>query len=255
MTEIFRKLTELAEGGTPHVLISLIAARGETPADVGSKAIVTEAGLDSGTVGGGKVELHSIKKAKEYLESKKKRTEVFTWDLQKDIGMTCGGEVTMLFEVYVPGQWNIAVFGAGHVSQSLVRLLQTLSCQITCVDSRKEWLEKLPASSHLKVVHAESPKDVVQTFSKETYFITMTQGHAFDVPILKEIFEKFPDCPYVGVIGSRIKGDRIKRDLKELGIAPILLEKLRCPIGLEIGSSETSEIAISIAAELLKVRG
>ncbi len=254
MLDIFKRLTELAEHGTPHVLVSMIHSRGEAPADIGSKAIITSEGLNLGTVGGGKVELRAIQKAKEFLSLQKKHTETFVWNLQKDIGMTCGGEVTFLFEVFVPAQWEIAVFGAGHVSQSLVRLLQTLSCQITCIDSRKEWVEKLTPSSNLKAVHAETPALLVQSFSEQTYFVVMTQGHAFDVPILKEIFTHFPNCAYVGVIGSKIKGDRIKRELVEAGISQSLLEKLRCPIGLAIGTNATSEIAISIAAELLKVR-
>lgn len=254
MTEIFRRLTELSEQRIPHALISMISSRGEAPADVGSKAIVTSQGLILGTIGGGKVEFRAIQKAQEALLHNKNLVEIVKWDLQKDIGMTCGGEVTFLFELFIPKNWDIAIFGAGHVSQSLVKLLQTLACNLTCIDTRKLWVDKLTPSHNLKILQTENPSLLVKNFSKETYFVVMTQGHASDVPILKEIFSHFPENAYVGVIGSRIKGDRIKRELLELGVPQVLLEKLRCPIGLQLGTNAPSEIAISVAAELLQVR-
>jgi xanthine dehydrogenase accessory factor len=83
----------------------------------------------------------------------------------------------------------------------------------------------------------------------------MTMGHAHDVPILYEIFKSHPDCPYVGVIGSDVKGIKIKRELKELGVSEDFIAKLRVPVGLPIGNNDPNEMAISIAAELLQVRG
>ncbi len=46
----------------------------------------------------------------------------------------------------------------------------------------------------------------------------------------------------------------MRRELKELGVRDEFLERLRCPIGLDVGGNEPGEIAVSIAAELLKVR-
>jgi len=82
----------------------------------------------------------------------------------------------------------------------------------------------------------------------------MTMGHAFDVPILVEIAKHAPDCPYVGVIGSDVKGLKIKKELEQLGVQKAFIEKLRVPMGLPIGSNHPYEIAISIVAELLQVR-
>jgi len=79
-------------------------------------------------------------------------------------------------------------------------------------------------------------------------------GHAHDVPILAEIAKHAPDCPYVGVIGSEIKGQKIKKELGEMGISNAFIQKLRVPMGLPFGSNHPYEIAISIVAELLQVR-
>src|SRR5690606_29087188 len=103
------------------------------------------------------------------------------------------------------------------------------------------------------IVHP-SPADLVKELNPNSFFISMTQGHAKDTPILKAISEYAPDCPYVGVIGSKAKGITIKRELKELGVSEDFLKKLRVPVGLPIGTNAPYEISISIAAELLQCR-
>lgn len=247
-----KECLELQEKNESFVVVTMTAARGSSPQDPGAKIVVTKLGLHAGTVGGGKVEMAAIKKAQEILELTEQRPpETVRWNLQKDIGMSCGGEVDFLFEHYHAQSWPIVIFGAGHVAQALTRLLSHLNCQVTCVDSREEWVGKLEG---IKAIHHLSPKDTVKEFASNSFFLCMTMGHAHDVPILRAIAETHPDCPYVGVIGSEVKGIKIKRELKEFGVSEAFLNKLRVPMGLPIGSNAPWEIAISIAAELLKVR-
>lgn len=252
---LWAKANELESKGESFVIVTLLSVRGSAPQDVGAKMIVTKAGLHAGTVGGGKVEAAAIKEASSLLENQKQQDpKSLTWNLQKDIGMTCGGEVTYLFEHFPQAAWPIIVFGAGHVSQALTRLLSELNCQVTCIDHRPEWVEKFNSLEGVEIICHESPETLVKSYPKEAFYISMTQGHSHDVPILKAVFEHAPESPYVGVIGSKIKGDRIKAELKETGVSDAFLEKLRVPIGLKIGSNHPYEIAISIAAQLLQVR-
>lgn len=243
---------ELVEKGTSFVVVTLTDTRGSAPQDPGAKIVVTRDGLVAGTVGGGKVEAAAIKKAQAILDSQTELPpETVCWNLQKDIGMSCGGESTFLFEHFHQTNWPIVIFGAGHVAQALTRVLSKLNCHVTCVDSREEWVSKLEG---VKAIHHPVPKEVVSNLDPKSYFICMTMGHAHDVPILLEISKLAPDCPYVGVLGSDVKGIKIKRELKEMGVSETFLNKLRVPIGLPIGKNHPYEIAISIAAELLKVR-
>lgn len=248
---IWQKAQELTEQRIPFVMVTMISARGSAPQDIGAKMLVTQDGLYFGTVGGGKIEMASIKKSKEILEGEQRNPETYVWNLQKDIGMSCGGEVTMLFEHHHVTSWPIVVFGAGHVAQALTRTLSKLNCSVTCVDSREEWVAKLEG---VKGIHHPTPKDMVKEFSPKSFFMSMTMGHAHDVPILYEIFKHAPDCPYVGVIGSDVKGIKIKRELKEMGVSEEFLKKLRVPMGLPLGTNQPYEMAISIAAELLQIR-
>ena len=250
--KLFSECEALREKNESFVLVTLVSSRGSAPQDPGAKIVVTKDGLKAGTIGGGKVEAAAIKRAQEILQgSAEKEPELLNWNLQKDIGMSCGGEVSVLFEHHHFSNWPIVIFGAGHVSQALTRLLSKLNCSVTCIDHRSEWVEKLEG---VKTIVSPEPKKAVSQFPKDAYFLSMTMGHAHDVPILHEIFLTHPDCPYVGVIGSEVKGIKIKRELKELGASEEFLKKLRVPVGLPIGSNDPWEIAISIAAELIQVR-
>ena len=248
--------SELTENTTAFVVVTMIACRGHVPQDVGAKAIITAKGLYQGTVGGGKVEARAIEHALQLLlKTEPKPTsykpEMVTWNLTTDIGMTCGGEETFLFETHDSKRRHIALFGAGHVAQALVRTLANLDFHVTCIDSRPEWIARLPESRKLTTVVSQDLPSVVASFNAETYFVVMTQGHASDLPVLHKIFALHPDALYVGVMGSDVKSKKMRHDLLEMGIGEPLVEKLRCPIGLPIGGNQPFEIAISVVAELL----
>lgn len=248
----FEACHELIQKAESFVVVTQIGVRGSAPQDLGAKIIVTKSGLHHGTVGGGKVEAAAIKKALSLLDlGDQLHPETITWNLQKDIGMSCGGEVTFLFETNLSASWPIVIFGAGHVAQALTRILSKLHCQITCIDPREEWVSKLEGVKG--IVHPE-PKELVKSFHPKSFFLSMTMGHAHDVPILFEIGKHAPDSPYIGVIGSEVKGIKIKKELKDLGLSDDFIKKLRVPIGLPLGTNHPYEIAISIAAELIQVR-
>jgi xanthine dehydrogenase accessory factor len=254
--EFWSTADRLEAASVPFVVVTMLSTRGHAPQDPGAKAIVTVEGLHWGTVGGGKVEAKAILLAKELLETGGPRPElrVVTWNLQRDVGMTCGGEVTYLFETHRADGWKVVVFGAGHVAQALVRLLAGLECRVTCIDPRPEWTEKMPESSRVRVVLTEDPPAQVAGLEKGSYFVVMTRGHATDLPVLQEIYRKHPDAPYIGLIGSDVKALKVRAELREMGFGEELVAKLRCPMGLPLGGNDPNEIAISIAAELIQVR-
>lgn len=235
------------------VSVTLVNTRGSAPQIIGAKVLVGENGLLAGTVGGGKVELKVIAHAQELLRIKKEN-DFKEWNLQTEVGMTCGGVCAFYFErISEKADWKIAVFGAGHVAQELIHILIRLDCSIICLDSREEWLSRLPASKKLQTVLHPNPSELVSTLDPDTFIVCMTMGHAYDVPILKaglnrEIF------PYIGAIGSDQKAKVLARDLKANGISEESLKKLYCPIGEEFGNNTPCEIAISVAAQLMRVR-
>ncbi|MEM9884085.1 MAG: xanthine dehydrogenase accessory protein XdhC [Planctomycetota bacterium] len=245
-----QRAAELAEAGGAFVTVTLVDAHGSTPADAGARMIVTPAGLDHGTVGGGRVEAKAIGEAQAMLDARQ-RHKFVDWNLRADVGMTCGGRVRLYFEAVNAAAWSVVVFGAGHVTQALARLLAGLPCNLTCIDPRADWLDRLPAG--VKAVRTDDPPAEVAGLPDDVQVICMTRGHAADFPVLREIFRQDRRFPFLGVIGSAAKAAVLKRELLDADI-PEERIAFRCPVGLPLGGNHPGEIAVSIAAQLLQVR-
>ena len=249
------RVGELLQKGAPFVCVTIVDSHGSTPADCGSRMIVTLSGLDFGTVGGGKIEAKAIDEALS-LMTQKGTNRFCDWSLKADVGMTCGGRVKLYFEVWNSTPWSIVIFGAGHVTQALAYLLDPVACQVTCIDPRADWLDRLPDST-IRVVECE-PATRVDSLDDNSFVLCMTKGHQSDLPVLKKIFSSERSFPYLGVIGSRAKAAVLRKELIEHGIDEAKLT-FHCPVGLHsegepIGSHDPAEIAISIAAQLLLER-
>ncbi|MCH2131184.1 MAG: XdhC family protein, partial [Pirellulaceae bacterium] len=133
-------------------------------------------------------------------------------------------------------------------------ILVTLDCQVYCFDPRQEWIDRLPASPNLSAVCDPNPSERVIELDDQSFVLCMTMGHKTDRPILEEIFRQERRFPYLGVIGSQSKRKVLIRELTEAGIPKDVADQFHCPIGLDVGSNQPGEIAISVAAQLLGER-
>jgi xanthine dehydrogenase accessory factor len=251
------RLAELSQSGVPFVCVTMVQATGSTPQDAGSKMLVNSGGLVNGTVGGGRVEAQAIEHAKQMLANPPNHSppnELVEWNLKRDVGMTCGGSVKLFFETYNHSDWRIAVFGAGHVASAVVECLAPLDCHVTCIDSRAEWLDRIPARARLRKVQADEPRNLVAELPNDAFVICMTMGHAMDRPILEEIFRQGRRFPFLGVIGSKAKRAVLVKELTVAGIPADQTDTFHCPIGLELGTNQPGEIAISVVAQLIQER-
>ncbi|HUP65392.1 MAG TPA: xanthine dehydrogenase accessory protein XdhC [Thermoanaerobaculia bacterium] len=256
MATHFEQLLELIDAGIPCAAVTVVDVMGSVPNERGSKMIVTTDGLHSGTVGGGKIEKKAIDEAIAMISrgSAKSPTHFVSWSLQKDVGMTCGGSVKLYFEAFNVSVWNVVVFGAGHVSQALTPILLQLDCRVTCIDPRDEWLSRLPSSPKLRKVQSDDMPSEVAKLPDDAYVLLMTMGHTTDKPILIEILRSGRQFPYLGVIGSKAKAVRLRKDVAEAGLPDELQHAFRCPVGIQIGTNAPGEIAVSIAAQLIEQR-
>ncbi len=251
---IYEQLVALETEGVPFVLVTLVEALGSTPQDTGAKLLATAEGLHAGTVGGGKVEAAALKLAAEILSEPRPAPRFVSWTLKGDVGMTCGGSVKFYLEPHAGSRaWNIAVFGAGHIAQALLPVLLPLPCTVTCIDTRAEWLGRLPRAHNVKVVHAEAPEAAVASLPDGAFLVVMTKGHATDRPILGAALAG-TRFPFIGVIGSDSKAEILRRELLAEGLTQNQVSRFHCPVGLDFGSNHPHEIALSIAAQLLTER-
>jgi xanthine dehydrogenase accessory factor len=255
------RLAELSRSGVPFVCVTMVEAVGSTPQDAGSKMLVTAEGLVTGTVGGGRVEHKAIEHARHLLtkpmaDSRQPiaNCQLLEWNLKRDVGMTCGGTVKLFFETYNHCDWQIVIFGAGHVANAVVQCLGQLDCHVTCIDPRAEWLDKIAERARLRKIRCDEPRALVAELSSDAFVVCMTMGHATDRPILEEIFRQGRVYPFLGVIGSRAKRAVLEKELAAAGIPDKQAAAFHCPIGLDIGTNQPGEIAVSVVAQLIQER-
>ena len=236
------------------VVITLVNAKGSAPQEIGARMIVNFKGYFAGTIGGGKLEFTAIQQAKDYLLKKIKLPQFTHWNLQTDLKMSCGGEVSLFYEIHNPEvNWKIVIFGAGHVAQELICVLLRLECQITCYDTRPEWIEKLPKNKKLTSELVASLPEEIKNISNDCFVVLATMGHASDFPVLEAAL-KTKSFQYLGVLGSEVKAKKMRQQLKESFFSTEQMNSYFCPTGENIGNNTPAEIAISICAQLLKYR-
>lgn len=252
--DAWERIAALRREGIDVVVVTITSARGSVPGQTGAKAVVTAGGMDCGNLGGGKVEARAVDHALAMLAGDDPCGQV-TWNLQRDIGMTCGGEMSFLFEkVSSTPPWHIVIFGAGHVSQALVPVLATLACRIDVIDTREDWLARFSHRDNVTLHRVGSFESGVDQVKPGSFVLSITRGHSTDRPVLLEILRRFSALPFLGVIGSASKRSVLIRELRDDGVDGNLLEKIICPVGMPIGGNDPAEIAISIAAQLLEKR-
>ena len=251
-----RQIESLQQAGISFCVATIVDARGSIPQVIGARAIFTGKGLVHGTVGGGTLEATCQKKAVELLEGDEAvSTDFQRYNLQKDLGMTCGGGLALFFEVHRQELiWNIVIFGAGHVAQTLCRFLVELDCHVVCVDTRTEWLERLPRNDKLEACRVSNYCDGVDRIAPGADVILMTMGHGSDMPILKAIEKRGMTIAHLGVIGSDAKSGIVRRQLAQDGLPREFIDGIVCPLGDKVGNNTPAEIAVGIVSQLLRLR-
>jgi len=247
---LIERIPQLVANNQAVALVTVIDACGSTPAEVGKEMLVDASGIIGGTIGGGNLEHVSIKKAQECIRHNSSTTIHF--DLKKDLGMECGGEVTIFIKVYSPPT-QLVIVGAGHIGRVLYQYAETLGYEVIIIDDRKDAAtrEHFPNAKQILVgdIGEECEK---LALSPSAFVVIATRGHRCDEAALCHLIRKNPR--YIGVIGSRNKVATMMASLKEKGIPQDLLDTVYAPIGLALGGGQPAEIAVSIISEILLVK-
>ncbi len=148
---------------------------------------------------------------------------------------------------------TVYVFGGGHVSQALVPLLATLDFPVVVYDERPEFTDPALFPAALRTVCAPYPALLEHIDPKPNdYAVVMTRGHEGDHTVQRLLLTRPPR--YIGVIGSHRKAALQHQRLLDEGCTEEALSIVHSPIGLPIGAQTPAEIAVSVAAELIKIR-
>jgi len=145
------------------------------------------------------------------------------------------------------------IIGGGHVSRALSEIVQHLDFYITVFDDRNNvptMMENRFCHKKHVIHYGEILKYIPK--NKKNYITIMTFGHKSDQLVLEQLADF--EFHYLGMMASLPKRDEIYRNLIKKGIKTDYLNRISSPIGVPINSQTPREIAVSIAAELIKVK-
>ncbi len=146
---------------------------------------------------------------------------------------------------------TVYIFGGGHVGQALVRLLPELGFNSVIIDEReRDSFENPPSCRWITAPFNEAYSFIRE--GRHSWAVIMTPFHEADAEVLHSLAGI--ELRYVGMMASSTKKTKIYSELMRKGVTEEFLDEVHCPIGIPVGSRTPPEIAISIAAQLLRVR-
>jgi xanthine dehydrogenase accessory factor len=145
-------------------------------------------------------------------------------------------------------------FGAGHVAVPTAQLAAMVGFRVMVIDDRAEYAnaERFPEADKILVINDFNRAVEGLEIDADAYIVIVTRGHQYDRVVLEQSLRT--SAGYIGMISSRHKRAAIYEYLMSRGFKKERLEQVHSPIGINIGGETPEEIAVSIVAELIKVR-
>ena len=287
---IWQTIREWDGEGRKMALATVVKTWGSSPRPVGSHLIIDEQGHMEGSVSGGCVDGVVVTAAFDAIKSGKGellKFEVAT-DQAWEVGLSCGGEVHIIVEPlnniqktcaylldgdphevrtieasiktdddeifiheYKPSL-KLIIVGAVHISQGLVKMAEALDIDVTLIDPRTAYAneERFPGTRFM----TEWPDEALEEIgiNSSTAIVTLSHDPKLDDPTLEVAMKS--DAFYIAALGSRKTQKQRRERLSEKGFTENEIARIHGPAGLDIGSLEPAEIALSILAELVSIR-
>lgn len=262
MTEferIHRAASQSLARGEAVAMATVVRVRGSAPRHDGARMLVWPDGRIDGTIGGATLEQRVIADARHALDERQSRLEHYVFSPQDDpdsVGL-CGGSVEVHIEVLEPESILILV-GAGHIARALAQMAALVGMRLSVVDDRAEFADRsrFPEGAEVARVTYDAEREVLAPLpiavTPNSYVVVATWG--WDEPALAQILAADPAPPYVGLVASPTKARVLRQRLIQRGLTSQDVARVRAPAGLDLGAETPQEIALSILAEILKVR-
>lgn len=162
-------------------------------------------------------------------------------------------EQNWLYQENISQRDTIFIIGGGHVGLALSKVMSYLCFHIIIIDNRKglQTME-LNTFAHEKIItnYEEIDKHLID--GEHSFIAIVSHTHETDKFILQKLINS--NFKYIGLMGSKAKVKNIITEIKQMGFTEDQINKIHMPIGIEINSETPEEIAISIAAEIIKIR-
>lgn len=238
--EVVERAGELARRGDKFAMATVVWRQGPSSGQQGSRAIITSAGELSGWIGGACAEPVVIREAQRAIREGTPRLLLLGTPEQfgaavpdgiKVIPIACQSEGAL--EVYIEPVLptpRLVIVGRSPMSHTLADLARALGWPTDLLDG---------------------PDFSAADVDARSIVVVATQGHG-DEEAIEHAVAGHP--AYLGLVASRRRGESVLGYLADRGVPQDLLDRVRVPIGLDLGPTTHREIAVAILAEIVKLR-
>jgi xanthine dehydrogenase accessory factor len=247
------KAAELLAKGEPFVTASVVRFQAPISGKPGDKAIIFADGEMWGWIGGGCAQPVVIKEALKALADGQPRLVRISPTAAPEDGivdytMTChsGGTLDIYIEPVLPKP-HVLILGRSPIAQTLARLGKAIGYRISVAAPGAE-REQFPDVDLLQTEWNLSGLKI----TSETFVVVSTQGEG-DEEGLEQAART--SAAYVAFVASKVKAQKILENLREAGVPAGRVSQIRAPAGLDIRAASPEEIAVSILAEIIQLRG
>jgi xanthine dehydrogenase accessory factor len=238
--DIVERAAELARSGEEFALATVVWRQGPSSGQMGSRAIITRSGQLYGFIGGACAEPVVLREAVRVIESREPRLLFLgTADVPQSqlpegmlyVPMSCQSEgaLQIYVEPVVPAL-DLVVVGSSPMTRTLADLAAALGWDSRVVDASDFSADDVGARSVVVIA---------------------SQGHGDEEAVALAVSA---EPLFVGLVASRKRGESLLAYLGERGVSTELLERVRTPVGLDLGRTSHREIAVSVLAELVMRR-
>ncbi len=242
---IYEEAARIGQKGGSAILATLVSVEGNFPEGEGWKILMKTSGEKVGSLlGSGELEKKILRESEVLLKGKKPKVLAVSSE---------HGRTEVLLEPIFP-EPTVYIFGGGHISEQLAPLVKNVHFRVVVIDDREMFANRgrFPEADEVIVSEFEKCFDQLSMIDS-CYIVIVTRGHLYDGFVLEQAIKT--NALYIGMIGSKKKIKTLYQGLMKKGISKEVLKRVHAPIGLEINSETPEEIAVSIVAELIKVRG
>ena len=238
--------------GEPFVTATVVRFQAPISGKPGDKAIIFADRKMWGWIGGGCAQPVVIKEAMKAMADGKPRLVRISPSAAPEDGivdytMTChsGGTLDIYIEPVLPKP-HILILGRSPIAQTLARLGKTIGYRISVVAPGAD-RQQFPDVD----LQIESNLGGTKT-APDSFIVVSTQGEG-DEDALEQAART--GAAYVAFVASKVKAQKVLEYLRGAGVPSERVSQIRAPAGLDIGAGSPEEIAVSILAEIIQLRG
>jgi xanthine dehydrogenase accessory factor len=231
------------EAGQSVVLASIVREGEAPPERPNTQLLVWPDGRTAGSLGDAALQQQAVAEALAVLADGESRL----------VSLDAGPHPVLLHLDLLRPDPVLLIIGAGHVAQPLATVAHLMGMRVCVVDDRPEWAnrERFPTAAEVAIVGYEPVNEILDPIpipmTPATYVVVTTWG--YDLPAMEQALRQQP--AYIGLVASPTKARVLFQRLRQAGYPDEAIQRIRAPIGLDLGAESPGEIAVSIMAEVL----